>query len=56
MSCSDEPINELEIETESDNSQISFDNIELAFPGESGKVDNVYSQVRKFLYKTLMEV
>ena len=47
MSCSDEPINELETETGIDTSEIPFDNIELAFPGESGKVSDVYFAGKK---------
>lgn len=47
MSCSDEPINELETETGIDRSEIPFGNIELAFPGESGKVSDVYFAGKK---------
>jgi len=47
MSCSEEPINGLETETGIDQSEIPFDNIELAFPGESGKVSDVYFAGKK---------
>lgn len=42
FSCSDEPINESETENGLNPSEITFGNIELAFPGESGKVSDVY--------------
>ncbi len=47
FSCSDEPVNESETEQGFNKSEITFDNIELAFPGESGKVADVYFAGKK---------
>tara|TARA_R100001369_G_scaffold92896_1_gene140997 strand:+ start:3038 stop:4117 length:1080 start_codon:yes stop_codon:yes gene_type:complete len=39
FSCSDDPINENETETKS---EISFENVEVAYPGKSGNVSDIY--------------
>ncbi|WP_034920965.1 M12 family metallopeptidase [Gillisia sp. CAL575] len=47
FSCSEEPINQLETENKVDNSEITFKAMELAFPGESGKISDVYFAGKK---------
>jgi len=47
FSCSEDPINENETETGFTESGISFENVEVAFPGKSGTVSDIYYAGKK---------